>query len=858
MCATVTSSIGTGGTNRDSGDTEVAPFQERVADLDDLDGMLSAGLESGALQPHEVDDERLVGELLRLDRRTYRTALADVRRFVQDDGITYGARDELDPGRPWEIDPLPVVLSAPEWSHLERGLEQRARVLRLLLDDLYTGQRLLRDGTLPAAAILGHPGYVRPAHGIAPEQRPLVIFATDLGRDADGRWNVLADRTQAPSGAGYAMATRRIVARILPRLHRATEMSTLLGFFHTMTSAIRHVAPPTDAAPRAVLLSPGPLSETAFDQAFTASLLGIPLVEADDLVVRDGQPWLRGSHGLVPVDVIVRRVDEGYTDPLDLRGDSKLGVPGVLESARMGRSTIVNPIGSGALENGVVLARFTEVTRALLGEDPVLPSPATWWCGDDAGRSHVLANLADLVVKPTSREFGTRLLEGWTLSSDELDALRTRIEARPWDWVGQEPLPLSSSPVVTERGLEARNFVLRTFGVQLGDAHIVMRGGLGRVSTTPGERTVSNERGALAKDVWVLGKEPTAGYPWLSPTGERVGAAARGSLFETTPRGADNLYWFGRYTERTDGTTRLLAVANDLAGDHSMHPGTPGAVALDAVLRAVEVLNRVRAKRDDESTVDYVRHLVVDPSPQGTIAASVERVVRAAQGVRELVSGDTWAVLASLERAVESVPDDADELQPLFDALLGPILALQGITSHGMFRDTTWAFVDTGIRMERAQFILTLLRRILVPGASPVVEFHLTEAVLAVGDSTMSHRRRVAAANGPSVHVESTLDLLVVDRGNPRSVEFQLERIAQNLEIIGDVELSEAAAALAARVSWLDLARITDDRDALGLELDATLQELRELSDRLTERHFTRQAPHQMVQSLWSPLEQAM
>lgn len=854
----MTSSIGTTGTGGTADDGAIAPFHERVADLDDLDVALSAGLEAATLQPDEVDDERLVDELLRLDRRTYRTALDDVRRFVQDDGVTYGAHGEDDPGRPWEIDPLPVVLTAPEWSTLERGLRQRAEVLRLLLDDLYSGQRLLRDGTLPAAAVLGHSGYVRAAHGIDRERRPLVLFATDLGRDAEGRWNVLADHTQAPSGAGYAMATRRIVARILPRLHRATEMSTLLGFFHTMTSAIRHVAPPTDAAPRAVLLSPGPLSETAFDQAFTASLLGIPLVEADDLVVRDGKPWLRGSHGLVPVDVLLRRVDEGYTDPLDLRGDSKLGVPGVLESARLGRSTIINPIGAGALENGVVLAHFAEVTRALLGEDPVLPSPPSWWCGDDAGRSHVLANLPTLLVRPTSREFGTAPIEGWRLSRGELDALHERIEARPGDWVGQEPLPLSTSPVVTESGLEQRTFVLRTFGVQLGDAHVVMRGGLGRVSTEVGDRAVSNERGALAKDVWVLGKEPTAGYPWLARAGERGRGATRDSLFETTPRGADNLYWFGRYTERTDGTTRLLAVANDLAADHSMHPGTPGATALDAVLGAVQVLNRVRRMGEGESTVDYVRHLVVDPSPQGTIAASVERVVRAAQGVRELVSGDTWAVLASLERAVDAVPDDADELQPLFDALLGPILGLQGISSHGMFRDTAWAFVDTGTRMERAQFILTLLRRLFSPGASPVVEFHLVEAVLAVGDSTMSHRRRVAEAIGPSVHVESTLDLLVVDRANPRAVAFQLGRIAQNLEMIGDVELSEAASALASRVSWLDLARITDDREALGQELDAALQELRELNDRLTERHFRRQAPHQMMQSRWSPLERSM
>ncbi|MGO2111009.1 MAG: circularly permuted type 2 ATP-grasp protein [Pseudoclavibacter sp.] len=838
-------------------DEATAPFQERVAGPDGIDdALLGTDVASGRLTGAHGDDERVVNELLRLDRRTFRSALADVRRFVQDDGITYGPHGDAESGRPWQIDPLPVVLDGDEWSHLERGLQQRAHVLGLIYDDLSSRQRLLRDGILPAASVLGHPGYVRQAFGIPSERRPLTIGATDLGRDADGNWNVLYDRTQAPSGAGYAMATRRIVSRVQPRLHRSTEMSTLLGYFHTMAAAIRETAPATDAPPRVVLLSPGPLSETAFDQAFTASLLGVPLVEADDLVVRDAKVWMRGSHGLVPVDVVVRRVDETFSDPLDLRGDSKLGVPGLVESSRMGLTTVLNPIGSGVLENGVIIASFDRITRELLGEDPLLPSPPTWWCGDEQGLQHVLANLENLVVKPAARAEGSRLIEGWMLSSAERDELRSRLSAEPWAWIGQEPLPLSTTSIVTESGLEQRNFVLRTFGVRLGDTHVVMRGGLGRVSSTPGAVTVSSERGALAKDVWVLGNEPSTGYPLPARHGERAGAQSRANLFETTPRGADNLYWFGRYTERTDGTTRLLAVANDLAGDHSMHPGTPGSVALDAVLTAIQLLHRSRLKTPGESASDYLRQLVAGAAPNGMVASSVDRVVRAAQGVRELVSGDTWAVLASLERAVAEIPDDADELQPHFDALLGPILALQGITDHGMYRDTTWAFMDVGTRMERAQFVLTLLRNVLSPGGSPITEFHISEAVLAVGDSTISHRRRVAAATGPSTHLESTLDLLVTDRGNPRSVEFQLERIAANLEVIGDVELSEAAEQLAARVSWLDLSRLADDRGALFDEFGAVLGELRELNDRLTQRHFRRQLPLHAVQpQRWSVSE---
>lgn len=835
-----------------TGDGAAAPFQERLAApehlADRIDPSPTPGVAVREAPVAAVDEASLVAELLRQDRRTFGTALADVRRFVQDDGITWGTTDDDSPGRPWLVDPLPVVLTAGEWSGLERGLQQRARVLGLVLDDLYSHQRLLHEGVLSPRAVLGHPGYVRPAFGTPPARRPLTFTATDLGRDADGNWNVLGDRTQAPEGAGYAMATRRVVSRILPRLHRATEMSTLLGFFHSMASAVRHEAPPGDAPPRAVMLGPGPDDAHAFDQAFTASLLGIPLVEADDLTVREGRPWLRGSHGLVPVDVIVRRVEETLSDPLDLRGDSSVGVPGLLESVRLGNATVMNPIGAGVLENGAIVAAFDRLTREMLGEEPLLPSPPTWWCGDETSLQHVLANLEQLLIKPTNRGRGPSIIEGWMLAAAERDELRARIAARPWEWVGQEPLPMSTSSIVTESGVESRNFALRAFGVQVGDEHVVMRGGLGRVSAKPGERTVSTDRGTIAKDVWVLGGEPAASYPWLPATHERRSTGAHASLFETTPRGADNLYWFGRYAERTDGIARLLAVANDLAGDHSMHPATPGARALEAVLEAVEGIGQIRARHEDESVVDYLRHLVVDTTPRGTLAATVERVGRAAQGVRELVSGDVWAVLATLERTLGEIPDDADELQPHFDALLVPILALQGITSHGMFRDATWAFIDTGIRMERAQFLLTLLRRVLVPVRPVVAEFLVTEAVLAVGDSTISHRRRLAAADGPSMQVESALELLVAEPGNPRSVAFQIDRIAGALEVIGDVELAESAAQLAQGLKWLDLARISDDREALDSELGAALDELRTLNQRLTARHFRRQAPHHAVQ----------
>jgi len=302
-------------------------------------------------------------------------ASAETRHFVHDEGITHGSAD-AGTRRDWQIDPLPVLLDAPEWATLERGLAQRAHLLDLVLADLYSDRTLLRRRVLPAAAVLSHPGFIRQADRIAaPGNRHLVLTATDLGRDAAGAWRVISDRTQAPAGAGYAMATRRIVSQVMAGLHRSTDLARLRGFFHTMTGALLDAAPGAAEAPRVVLLSPGASSETAFDQALLATMLGFPLVEADDLVVSGGRVRLRAGDRLEPVDVILRRVDAHLSDPLEFRGNSEVGVPGMIEAARNGAVTVVNPVGAGVLDNPALIAHLDALAEHLLGEEPLLSSP---------------------------------------------------------------------------------------------------------------------------------------------------------------------------------------------------------------------------------------------------------------------------------------------------------------------------------------------------------------------------------------------------------------------------------------------------------------------------------------------------
>jgi uncharacterized circularly permuted ATP-grasp superfamily protein len=419
---------------------------------------------------------------------------------VQDDGVTYGGV-----GSSWRLDPLPLMISADDWAGLERGLVQRAELLDLVLSDLYGPRDLLRRGVIPPEVVLGHGGFVHQADGIrVPGPRQLFFTATDLARHRDGRWHVLSDRTQAPSGAGYAMENRRVVAKVFPGLRRTTELSGLRDFFHSVRIALHEVAPATAEAPRIVLLTPGPESETAFDQAYLSTLLGFPLVEAEDLIVQDGQVFLRSLGRLEPVDVLLRRVDADYSDPLELRPDSRLGVPGLLEASRQGQVTVVNSFGTGVLENPGLLPYLPAAARALLGADLLLPSVATWWCGDAAQRAHVLAHLDTMVIKPITRGVRVSARFGTDLSAAETDELRRAVEAQPWAWAAQELLEKSTAPVVTPRGVEPRDVVLRTFGVARGGSYTLMRGGLARVAPSAGSQVVSNLTGALTKDVWVL------------------------------------------------------------------------------------------------------------------------------------------------------------------------------------------------------------------------------------------------------------------------------------------------------------------------------------------------------------------
>lgn len=777
------------------------------------------------------------------------------RRLVRDDGATFG-REQGGTARSWRLDPLPLVLAAGEWAGLERGLRQRGELLRLLLEDLYGPRRLLRERVLPAAAVFAHSGYIRAARPVPEAGRRLLFWASDVARRTDGEWTVLSDRTQLPSGAGYAVVARRIVSRLLPGRSRQARLASPLVFFHELAGALAKAAPEPDGPPRLALLSAGVCAQSAFDEAFTASLLGAPLVQAEDLVVRAGTVRLRGSRGESRVDVVARCADDRFSDPLEMRGDGRPGVPGLLEAARTRRVAVVNPIGATALENPALAAYAAPIARSLLGEELLLHPPQSWWCGDPGHLAHVLARLEFLLLAPTSGRSGRRPIAGWQLTSGQRERLRDRIRTEPWAWAARQLPELEETSVVEADGLQTRRFSLRVFATRREGETVLMRGGLARAAADAQETSVMADHASLAKDVWV----PEA-REQSSPDSVTVAAGTPrppgGELFEMTPRSAGELFRLGREAERADHATRLLAAVADAGASHAGHPGTPGAAALTRLMAAHPGLAGTDPAHA-QAVMGEIRDTLLDTERSGSVAAGVRRLVGAAQRVRELLSGEVWPVLAGLERTLEGAAAGAVGEDPLsgFESLRSGLLALQGVVAHGMFRDASWAFIDLGMRMERAAATGTLLRATLLEPAPALVEQLLMERVLQVCDSTVSHRRRAAWTTGPLAQLEAALELLLVDHANPRSIGFQLRRAASDLRAIGQDGPAGEAAALADRLSWLDVGAAAEERGLLADELELLGHGLAGLEGELRSRCFPARAPQQAApQEEWSRQE---
>jgi uncharacterized circularly permuted ATP-grasp superfamily protein/uncharacterized alpha-E superfamily protein len=791
-----------------------------------------------------------------LERRAH-----ELRRVLRENGVTYNFYEEQDTiERPWSLDPVPVLVTSADWSDIEHGLTQRAELLDLVLRDVYGPQKLLRRGLLPPELLLDHPGFLRPCAGTADRlpasRRWLAFHAADLGRGADGRLVVLGDRTQAPSGAGYALEARTALSRALPSLYRDSHVHRLALYFRTVRGALAELAPGGKEDPRIVVLTPGPASETFFEHSYLASYLGYPLVQGSDLTVRDERVWLRTLDGPSPVDVVLRRVDDGFCDPLELRADSLLGVPGLLQAVRRGNVAVANPLGASVLENAGMLPFLPAISRTLLDEELRQPSVETWWCGDESSRRFVLDNLDRLVVKPTSPHGIDSTIFGAQLSAAERAELADRIRAHPHRYAAQEQLALSTAPVLRAGRLEPRPLVLRSFLVARGDAYVALPGGLGRVSSSSESLVVSNQLGGLGKDVWVLASEPERQVTLLAPADHPIAITRGGD--DVPGRVADDLFWLGRYAERTESLTRLLreVLLRLLASERASGDAT---VAL--LLRAVTHQSETYPGFAGEDAAARLASpeaellpVILDPRRVGGLRFDIDALARTGRAVRDRLSSDASRVIGAIDGELAR-PCDLAAARESLQRLVLLLAALAGLWGESMSRGQAWRFLELGRMLERGLQTIALVRGVLVPAGALLAP--ACEALLAILHSVKTYRRRYRSR----MQATAVLDLVLLDEENPRALVHQLACVER---LVGELA-REGAPAQRSRVERLALEAVTTVRllDAAQLgradgaeiataELDRVLDriagQLASLGDEIGRRWLAgAEAPQQMV-----------
>jgi uncharacterized circularly permuted ATP-grasp superfamily protein/uncharacterized alpha-E superfamily protein len=743
--------------------------------------------EQGLLRPHWRAFART---LTQLSPEEFARREATARATVQDNGVTYNVYDDkAGQARPWQLDIVPFILSAPDWAKIEAAVIQRAMLADLILRDVYGPQRLIRENILPPHLVTGHPQFLRPLRGTTPAQGVHVhLYSADLARGPDGSWKVMASRADAPGGLGYALENRLVVAQTFPENFADLRVSRLAAFFNAYRENVLGMG--HSRRDRAVLLTPGPYNEAYFEHVYLAHYLGLTLVQGDDLAVRDEQVFVKTLTGLERVSAIFRRVDSDFCDPLEFRGDSALGVPGLVEAVRAGNVVLANALGGGVIESPAMDAYLPAVSRALLGEELKIPDIATVWCGTEWGRKEALARMNNAILRDAfdarpmfSRNSSARL--GSDLGKEERERLLARLRQRGETMVVQEISPLGMAPVFEDGKFAARPVSLRVFAAWTPSGWTVMPGGLTRVAADDTVRALSMQSGAASKDAWVLSSAPVDNFSLLNQGGKTLDIKRQG---ESAPsRAMDNLFWLGRYAERTENFMRILRavatrVSDEPAGalEVARKLLIPFSHASDAPIETIA---------DEHALAQELQLLIYSPRTSRGLQRLLLRVEQTGWSVRDRLSLDTWRTIHALTVG-ENLPDveapfEAPAARFYLDSLVRRAAALSGLSAENMTRGPNWLFMDLGRRVERAQHLAWLVRQSV--GQADARETEHMRILLEIADSAMTYRSRYLN----QFQLVPFVDLLMLDEYNPRSCAFQLAAIETHLRELPRITLAQ-------------------------------------------------------------------
>jgi len=706
-----------------------------------------------------------------------------LQKLIAENGITYNVYSEEKNTRQWVMDLLPLVFSSTEWGTIETGLRQRAELINQTLKDLYGAQNALKEVALPPYLVYANPSFLRPCYGINPLGGDFVnLYAADIARSPDGNWWILNDRIEAASGMGYVLENRLLSNRLFPDFFRDENIERLNPFYDDFNYSVSKLNPSEDPEQRIALLTPGPANETYFEQSFLARNLGFQLVEGADLTVRENQLFFKTLKNMHPIRTLLRRLDSDWCDPLELRNESLLGVPGLLNCLRSGKLGMFNMLGTGLMETVAMPAFLEGLCQFYRNEDLLLPSVATWWCGQPKELEYVSEHLHELVIKRTFRHRFERAVFGPNLSSKELDRLRMEISQAPENFCAQEIVSRATAPAFHNEALHPHHFLIRVYLVNVNGTFKMMPGGLARIAPDSQSSSVSMQHGAISKDVWIVHDKPSVP---LELTSARFQPTRIPQPIEddVSSRTANNMYWFGRYIERIECLARHLRILF-LTLTEDFHEETLSSLqGFLAMLMSDEELEAFRSHTSSAQKLEFLDEIltkyVSDETYMASLANGFTNVRRIASNVKDRLSTDTWQILTDLHKiSIETTQNDSGVLHErsieILEETLDVISAFSGKTAENMVHTLGWQFLMLGKRMERSYNLIELLRH--SSRENPETnEFHL-QLLLQYADSIITYRNK----HLNFFEQQLVFGMLLKDTNNPRSLSFNIQRIIQH------------------------------------------------------------------------------
>lgn len=753
------------------------------ADFNNYDEVFSADM---AVNPNW---QKLLSNLSEIGPHELAARQHEIDWLLAENGVTYNVyNDPKGLNRPWNLNIVPFLIHEKEWQTIEKGLIQRAEILNLVLKDVYGKRELINNGIIPPEVIYAHRGFLRPCDQIQyNSSKNLLVHAADLARGPDGQMWVVNDRTQAPSGMGYALENRFSTSRVLPDAFKNIHVVPPSDFFNDYNALLHKVAPNNKENPTIVILTPGPHNETYFEHAYLSSFLGYPLVKGNDLVVRGGKVWIKSLQGLKQVDVILRRVDDMFTDPLELREDSYLGVAGLLEVIRNKQVAVVNPIGSGVLENSGLIPFMKRIAKYFLNEDLILPQIASWWCGQKKEMKYVLDNLTNFVVKRIDRTNRESLFFCEFLSQSELDNLKKQIRSRPYRFVAQEKIYFSTAPDYVGGQLEPRKVVCRAFSVAKDDTYSVMPGGLVRVAPERENLRVSNQRGGTSKDFCIVSDTPQSNiqnYSWYRNSGITVP-----SIEDLPSNTAENLFWSGRYLGRTIVTARYIrTVLNQMSNDfykQSISKSETLEVLFPAITQITSTFpgfvgeNKEKAMKDP---LDEIRSVILDEKRVGSLAHSLTMFNNSYYSIRNLWSKDMWRVFGGIQKVWANFKEEKNynipQLIKLLDRIITRYIAFMGLIEESILVDQGLLLYFIGLQMEQCMMTIEKFRSLMIFNHDDHVEYEVLESLLSSHESLNIYRYSYRSY----LSVENVMNLILLNKAYSRSLTYQLGRLNKDVD----------------------------------------------------------------------------